>query len=148
MTQSYMQMAEILLVEDDPGDIRLTKEALKSNQIGNNLHVVEDGEEALDFLYRRGKYVGAPRPDLILLDLNLPRVNGQEVLGKIKHDSDLRLIPVVVLTTSTHEQDILKAYDLNANCYITKPLDWTQFVDVVRQIDNFWLGVVKLPLQK
>lgn len=139
------RLIEILLVEDDPGDVRLTREALKSNKLGNTLHVVSDGEEALDFLHRRGLYAEAPVPDLILLDLNLPRKNGQEVLQDIKGDPALKAIPVVVLTTSSQERDILKAYNLNANCYVTKPLDWQQFIQVINQIEQFWMGIVSLP---
>lgn len=136
---------EILLVEDNPGDVRLTRESLKDGKIHTRLNVVSDGEEALAFLYRRGPYATAPRPDLILLDLNLPRRSGREVLAEIKVDENLRRIPVVVLTSSEAEQDILASYDLNANCYITKPVDLEQFIRVVRSIEDFWLTVVKLP---
>ena len=136
---------EILLVEDSPGDIRLAQEALKEAKIKNVLTTVQDGSEALDYLYRRGKYQEAARPDLILLDLNLPRKDGREVLQEIKNDPDLRKIPVVVLTTSRAEEDIIRAYDLHANCYITKPVDFVQFMKVVRSIEDFWLSVVKLP---
>ncbi len=135
----------ILMVEDNPGDVRLTVEALKEGKVRNILHTVEDGEEALNFLRRQGTYSKAPRPDLILLDLNLPKKNGREVLAEIKEDPDLRRIPVVILTVSRAEQDILKTYDLHANCYISKPVDLEQFLTVVRSIENFWLTVVKLP---
>ena len=136
---------EILLVEDNPGDVRLTLEAFKEGKLRNRLQVVRDGEEALASLRRQGPYAQAVRPDLILLDLNLPKRDGREVLAEIKADADLRRIPVVVLTTSKAEQDILKAYDLHANCYITKPVDLEQFLRVVRAIEEFWLEVVKLP---
>jgi CheY-like chemotaxis protein len=136
--------AEILLVEDNPGDIRLTQEALRG-RLTNNLHVACDGEEAIDFLYRRGRHPGAPRPDLILLDLNLPKMDGREVLAVIKKDPDLRGIPVVVLTTSHAEADVCRAYKLNCNCYITKPVDLDQFIKVVESIESFWLTIVTLP---
>ena len=136
---------EILLVEDNPGDHRLTKEALHEGKVYNNLHWVKDGVEALDFLYKRGKYKDAPKPDIILLDLNLPKKDGREVLQEIKSDSRLQRIPVVVLTTSKAEEDVLKTYQLHANCYVTKPVDLEQFIKVVRSIDNFWLTVVTLP---
>jgi CheY-like chemotaxis protein len=136
---------EILLVEDNPGDVRLTIEALKDGKMRNGLNVVEDGIEALAYLRREGKYTDAPRPDLILLDLNLPKKDGREVLAEIKADENLRLIPVVVLTTSQAEEDILKAYGLNANCYITKPVDLDQFIKIVKTIEEFWLTMVKLP---
>lgn len=136
---------EILLVEDNPADVRLTEEALKEGKVRNNLHVTRDGVDALEFLMRVGKYADAVRPDLILLDLNLPRKDGREVLAAIKADPDLKLIPVVVLTTSSAEADILKSYKLHANCYITKPVDLDQFVKVVKSIDDFWLTVVRLP---
>jgi two-component system, chemotaxis family, response regulator Rcp1 len=136
---------EILLVEDNAADVRLTEEALKEGKVRNNLHVARDGMEALEFLRREGKHAKATRPDLILLDLNLPRRDGREVLADIKNDPDLRLIPVVVLTTSSAEADILKSYKLHANCYITKPVDLEQFVSVVKSIDDFWLTVVRLP---
>jgi len=136
---------EILLVEDNPGDVRLTQEALREAKVRNNLHVVTDGEEALKFLYRRDGYRDAPRPDIILLDLNLPKKNGQEVLAEIKSDPGLRRIPVVILTTSKAEEDILKSYDLHANCYVTKPVDFEQFIRVIQSIQEFWLTVVKLP---
>jgi two-component system, chemotaxis family, response regulator Rcp1 len=136
---------EILLVEDSPGDVRLTREALREGKIRNNLSVVPDGVEALAFLRREGRYAGAPRPDVILLDLNLPRKDGREVLAEVKADERLRRIPVVVLTTSRDEQDVLRSYDLHANCYITKPVDLDQFIAVVRSIETFWLTIVTLP---
>ncbi|RLC93534.1 MAG: hypothetical protein DRI39_02595, partial [Chloroflexi bacterium] len=136
---------EVLLVEDNPGDVRLTKEALKDGKVCNNLHVVEDGVEALAYLRREGKYQDAPRPDLILLDLNLPRKDGRDVLAEVKNDQRLKRIPVVVLTTSKAEEDVLKAYDLHVNCYITKPVDLDQFMNLVRAIEDFWLAMVKLP---
>ena len=136
---------EILLVEDNAADVRLTQEALKEGKVRNNLTVARDGVEALEVLQRRGAHEGASRPDLILLDLNLPRKDGREVLATLKADDSLKHIPVVVLTTSSAEVDILKSYQLHANCYITKPVDLDQFVRVVRSIDEFWLTVVKLP---
>ena len=136
---------EILMVEDNPGDIRLTVEALKEGKVRNNLHTVEDGVEAMAFLRREGRYAEAPRPDLVLLDLNLPKKTGPEVLAEIKDDPDLRRIPVVILTVSQAEQDIVKSYSLHANCYITKPVDLDQFLQVVKSIENFWLTIVKLP---
>jgi CheY-like chemotaxis protein len=146
MTDTYgLRAVEILLVEDNPADVRLTRLALQDGKVRNNLNVAEDGAEALDFLYRRGRFSGAPRPDLILLDLNLPRKDGREVLAVIKSDGDLRRVPVVVLTTSKAEQDILSSYNLNANCYVTKPFDLEQFIKVIKSIEDFWLTVVKLP---
>jgi two-component system, chemotaxis family, response regulator Rcp1 len=136
---------EILLVEDSPGDVRLTREALREGKVRNNLSVVTDGVEALAFLRREGRYADAPRPDVILLDLNLPRKDGREVLAEVKADERLRRIPVVILTTSRDEQDVLESYDLHANCYITKPVDLDQFIAVVRSIETFWLTVVTLP---
>lgn len=136
---------EILLVEDNPGDVRLTQEALKEDKILNNLHIAKDGIEALSFLRREGIYADAVRPDLILLDLNLPKKDGREVLMEIKKDEELRRIPVVVLTTSRAEEDIVRTYDCHANCYITKPVDFEQFINVIKSIENFWLSVVKLP---
>lgn len=136
---------EILLVEDNSLDVKLTREALKEGKVKNNLHVVRDGEEALDFLFRRGAHVKAAKPDIILLDLNLPRVDGREVLAAVKADAGLRRIPVVVLTTSKADQDILRSYHLNVNCYITKPVDMNQFIDVIKAIDHFWFSVVTLP---
>ena len=139
------QPIEILLVEDNAADVRLTQEALKEGKVSNNLTVARDGDEALEILQRRGAQAGAVRPDLILLDLNLPRKDGREVLATLKADPALKQIPVVVLTTSSAEVDILKSYQLHANCYITKPVDLEQFIDSMRRIDGFWLGVVKLP---
>ena len=136
---------EILLVEDNPGDVRLTEEALKEGKVVNRLNVVPDGVEALAYLRKEGEYASAETPDLMLLDLNLPKKDGREVLAEVKEDPELRMIPVVVLTTSRDEQDILKSYDLHANCYITKPVDFEQFISVVRAIEDFWLSVVKLP---
>ena len=140
-----IRAVEILLVEDSPSDADLTVEALSDGKVLNNLHWVEDGVEALAFLRRQGKYSDAPRPDLILLDLNLPKKDGRQVLAEIKVDPQLKLIPVVVLTTSAAERDILKTYELNANCYVTKPIDLEQFICVVKLIEMFWLAVVKLP---
>ncbi len=136
---------EILLVEDSPSDTELTREALREAKVRNHLSVVEDGVEAMEFLRQQGAHADAPRPDLIMLDLNLPRKDGREVLAEIKEDPDLKSIPVVVLTTSQAEQDILRAYNLHANCYITKPVDFEQFLEAVRSIETFWLLVVKLP---
>lgn len=137
--------ADLLLVEDNPGDVRLTREALKSHKLKNTLHVVPDGEAALAFLRREAPYETAPRPDLILLDINLPRKDGREVLSEIKSAPLLRSIPVVVITSSESEQDILKSYNLNANCYVTKPVNLDQFIKVVQSINDFWLSIVKLP---
>lgn len=142
---AVMKPVEILLVEDNPGDQRLTREALREGKIRNNLSIVDDGEAAVDFLNRKGEYGAVPRPDLILLDLNLPKKDGREVLRIIKSSENLRRIPVVVLTTSQAEEDILKAYNLNANCYITKPVDFEQFFNVIKAIEDFWLAVVKFP---
>ncbi|MHA1104883.1 MAG: response regulator [Promethearchaeota archaeon] len=139
---------EILLVEDNPGDIRLTKEAMKEAKIINNLNVVEDGVEALAYLRKKGKYKNANRPDLILLDLNLPKKNGREVLDDIKQDKNLKLIPVVILTVSRAEEDIFKTYELHANCFITKPVDMDQFIKVVKSIEQFWFSIAKLPPNK
>jgi len=136
---------EILLVEDNLGDMRLTKEALKEGKVYSNLHWVKDGVEALDFLRRQGRFADAPRPDLILLDLNLPKKDGREVLSVIKADESLKHIPVVVLTTSKAEEDVLRSYELHANCYVTKPVDLEKFIFVVKCIDSFWLTVVTLP---
>ncbi len=136
---------EILLVEDNPGDVRLTQEVLRDGRISNTLNVVRDGVEAMEYLRREGAYRDAKRQDLILLDLNLPRMGGREVLAQVKRDRELRSIPVIVLTTSSAENDILAAYELHANCYITKPVDLGRFVEVVRSIENFWLAIVKLP---
>ncbi|MFF0742433.1 response regulator [Streptomyces sp. NPDC004111] len=136
---------EVLLVEDDPGDELITREAFADNKIRNRLHVVRDGQEAFDFLYRQGAHTGAVRPDLILLDLNLPKYDGRQVLERIKKDEELAHIPVVVLTTSAAEEDILRSYRLHANAYVTKPVDLEQFIAAVRQIDEFFVTVVKLP---
>jgi chemotaxis family two-component system response regulator Rcp1 len=136
---------EVLLVEDSPGDVRLTREALKDAKVHISLHVATDGIEAMAFLERTGSHVNAPRPDLILLDLNLPKKDGREVLKEIKESPGLRIIPVVILTTSSSEADVLQSYHLHANCYISKPVDLDGFLKVVQSIDNFWLSVVKLP---
>ncbi len=138
---------EILLVEDSPGDVRLTKEALKEGKVLNILNVVEDGLEAMAFLRKEGEYTKVLRPDLILLDLNLPKKDGREVLDEIKSDKNLKRIPVVVLTTSQAEQDIIKSYNLGVNCYITKPVDLDQFINVIKSIEEFWLKVVTLPME-
>jgi CheY-like chemotaxis protein len=143
--QEYGKPIDILLVEDNPGDSRLAMEALKESKLRNNLHIVTDGVEAMDFLYKRGKHAQVLRPDLILLDLNLPKKDGREVLAEIKSDPDLKRIPVVILTISKAEEDILKTYNLHANCFITKPLDLNQFVTVIKSIEDFWLTIVKLP---
>jgi CheY-like chemotaxis protein len=145
MTDLDARAVEILLVEDSPSDTDLTIEALKEAKVRNNLSVVEDGVQAMEFLRRKGKFANAPRPNLILLDLNLPCKDGRDVLAEIKADDNLKTIPVVVLTTSRAEQDVLRAYHLNANCYITKPVDFEQFLNVVRAIETFWLYVVCLP---
>ena len=136
---------EFLLAEDIPGDVRLTKEALRESKISNNLNVVPDGVEAMAFLRREGKYADAPRPDVILLDLNLPKKDGREVLAEVKADPVLRLIPVVIITSSEAEQDVLKTYELYANCYVTKPVDLEQFIKVIQSIETFWLTIVTLP---
>jgi len=136
---------EVLLVEDNPGDVRLTREALREGKVRNNLNVAPDGVEALAFLRREGRYADAPRPDVILLDLNLPKKDGREVLEEVKADPALMNIPVVVLTSSQAEQDILRAYQLRANCYVTKPVDLDQFIHVVHSIEDFWFTIVKLP---
>jgi CheY-like chemotaxis protein len=136
---------EVLLVEDNPGDAQLTRIALELGKISINLNVVEDGVEAMAFLRKQEQYVGVPHPDIILLDLNLPKKDGREVLAEVKADSNLKRIPVVVLTTSQSEEDILRAYNLAANCYITKPVDFDQFVKIVQSIENFWFAIVKLP---
>lgn len=145
MESNSLRCVEILLVEDNPGDVRLTIEVLKDTKLCNSIHVVGDGLDALDFLYQRGAYTNAVRPDLILLDLNLPRKNGREVLEDIKANPALKNIPIVVLTTSNAEQDILKSYELHANCYITKPVDLDQFAKIVSSIEEFWFSIVKLP---
>ena len=143
--ENNTQSIEILLVEDNPGDARLTIEAMREAKVRNRIHVVEDGVEALEFLRRQGRFGDAPRPYLILLDLNLPRKDGREVLAEVKADPDLKRIPVVVLTTSRAEEDVIRAYDLHANCYVTKPVDLAQFMKIVAQIDEFWVKVVTLP---
>jgi len=143
--ESALHPIEILLVEDNPGDSRLAKEALKESKLKNNLYIAEDGVEAMNFLYKTGKYSKMPRPDLVILDLNLPKKDGREVLAEIKNDDNLKRIPVVILTISKAEEDILKTYNLHANCYVTKPLDLDQFMKVVRSIEDFWLTIVKLP---
>jgi CheY-like chemotaxis protein len=144
-TKNVGKSIDILLVEDNEGDARLAKEAMRDSKLRNTLHHVGDGEEAMEFLYQRGKHADAPRPDLILLDLNLPRKDGRAVLEEVKTDENLKRIPVVILTTSSDEQDILRSYNLHANCYITKPIDLNQFLKVVRSIEDFWLTIVKLP---
>jgi len=139
---------EILLVEDNPGDARLTIEALKQSMVTYNLRIARDGQEALDILRQRGQFSAAPRPDIILLDLNLPKKDGREVLAEIKNDSDLMSIPVVVLTMSKSEEDVLRTYQLHANCYITKPIDMTRFMGIMKLTESFWLSIVKLPPRK
>lgn len=136
---------KILMVEDNEGDVVLTREALKAAKIANCVHAVQDGVEALEFLHRQGRYALAPRPDLILLDLNLPRMDGREFLARIKAESKLRAIPVVVLTSSSAEEDVVRSYDLHANCYIIKPVDFNRLLEIVRSIEDFWLSVVRLP---
>lgn len=143
--ETICEVVEILLVEDNPGDVRLTQEVLKDGRVRNNMSVVMDGVDAISFLQQTGEYADAPRPDIILLDLNLPKKDGREVLAEIKADPDLKNIPVVVLTTSSAEQDVFRSYDLHANCYITKPVDLDQFIKVIRSIEDFWLTIVKLP---
>jgi chemotaxis family two-component system response regulator Rcp1 len=145
MTDKGISPVDLLLVEDNPGDVRLTKVALKDAKLKINMHVVGDGMEAMAFLHRQGKYASSPRPDLIMLDLNLPKKDGRQVLAEIKEDPDLKRIPVVIVTTSKAEEDILKTYNLHANCYVTKPLDLDQFIAVVQSIEQFWLTIVKLP---
>ena len=146
MDTNTNHLITILLVEDNPGDVRLTREALKEGKFRNVMHDVGDGIEALDFLHQRGKYTNVIRPDLILLDLNLPKKSGLEVLAEIKADHDIKRIPVVILTTSEAEQDILRSYNQHANAYVTKPVDLDQFMVVVKSIEDFWLEIVKLPL--
>lgn len=136
---------EILLVDDNPGDVRLTAEALKDGEVENRLHTAKDGMEAIAFLRRKGRYIDAPRPDLILLDLNMPRMNGRQVLAEIKEDSALKHIPVIILTGSRDMDDIVRMYDLHANCYVTKPIDFEQFTMMVKSITDFWLTIVRLP---
>jgi len=145
MTGTQAEPVEILLAEDNPGDAKLTRKALEQGNIINNLHVVTDGVEALEYLRREGEYADKPRPDLMLLDLNMPRKDGREVLEETKTDADLRRIPVVVMTSSEAEEDIVQSYDLHANAYLTKPIDFDGFLDVVRSIEEFWLSVVKMP---
>jgi len=145
MRRASAKTAEILLIEDNLGDVRLIKEAFKEGKIINHMSVVEDGEAAMAFLRREGPYAGAVRPDLILLDLNLPKKDGREVLAEIKADEDLKRIPVVILTTSRAEEDILRTYNLHANCYVTKPVDLEQFLTVVQSIEDYWLAIVTLP---
>ena len=139
------KVVDILLVEDSREDVELTKEALKEGKLANTLHVVKDGVEAMDFLRKNGKYSGEKRPDLILLDLNLPKKNGHEVLAEIKQDEELKIIPVAILTTSESEADVMKTYKMHANCYITKPVDLNQFIKVVQSIEDFWFSIVRLP---
>jgi len=143
--QGRSRPIEVLLVEDNPGDVRLTREALKDGKVSNHLSVMQDGVEALRFLRREGPYAGAPRPDVVLLDLNLPKKDGRQVLQEMKQDRSLRTIPVVVLTSSDAERDIVGAYELQANCYITKPVDLDQFITAVKSIEDFWFSIVKLP---
>ena len=143
--KSFGKPIEILLAEDNPGDVRLTLEAFKEGKVRNNLHIVEDGVEAMAFLHRAGKYTKVPLTDLILLDLNMPKKDGRQVLAEIKEDPNLKCIPVVILTTSKDEEDIIRTYNFHANCYITKPVDLDQFIGVVKSIENFWLTIVKLP---
>ena len=143
--QRTVRTIDILMVEDDPGDVRLTREALKGSKVLHTLSVVEDGVAALDYLRKVAPYQGAIRPDIVLLDLNLPKKDGREVLSAMKEDPALRSIPVVILTTSQAEEDVLRAYNLNANCYVTKPVDFDQFMRIVRTIEEFWLNVVTLP---
>ena len=145
MNDNQPKHIEILLVEDSPADILIAREALSEAKLFNTIHVAEDGVEALDFLRKQGKFASSPRPDLILLDLNLPRKNGREVLAEIKADNDLRSIPVVVLTTSRAEEDVLRSYDLHANCYVIKPVEFDNFVKAVQSIRHFWFSVVTLP---
>jgi two-component system, chemotaxis family, response regulator Rcp1 len=145
MPDRAMHSIEILLVEDSPTDVLMTREALAQAKVLNQLHVVEDGVDAVDFLFRRGRFAQASRPDLIILDLNLPRKNGREVLAEIKADDELKIIPVVVLTTSNAEEDVIQAYGLHANCYVVKPLDFASFVQIVRDIGHFWFSVVAIP---
>ena len=145
MNEANVKLIDILVVEDNPGDARLIMEVLKSNKIHNSLHIVKDGVEAMDFLHKKGIFEGVPSPDLIFLDLNLPRKDGREVLAELKSDDNLKQIPVVVMTMSQAEEDILKSYKLHANCYVTKPIDLDQFVKVVDSIEDFWFSMVKLP---
>jgi CheY-like chemotaxis protein len=148
MDRHTLNPIEVLLVDDNPGDVRLMQEALKDSKVHNNLHVVNDGEEAMSFLRREGKYSGSPEPNLIMLDLNLPGKDGREVLDEIKNDTALKHIPVVIVTTSAADEDILKSYSLHANCYVTKPVNIEQFIKVVHAIEDFWFSIVKLPPRK
>jgi CheY-like chemotaxis protein len=145
MTESVVNIIDVLLVEDDPADVMMTREAFEQHKIANHLHVVDDGVDAVAFLRREGRFADAPRPGLILLDLNLPRKDGREVLAEVKSDPDLCDIPVVVLTTSSSEEDVLRSYKLHANAYVTKPVNFNRFVEVVRQVDNFFVSIVTLP---
>ena len=145
MSEDQGAPADILLVEDNPGDVRLTKEAFKEGNIANRLHVVTDGRAALNFLYQRGDHTDAPQPDIILLDLNLPQMNGDEVLAEIREDEDLNHLPVIVLTSSDAEEDVIKSYGLSANAYLTKPVNPTEFIETIRTFQEFWLSVVRLP---
>jgi two-component system, chemotaxis family, response regulator Rcp1 len=148
MSTKSVSPIEILLVEDSPTDVLITRQALAQAKVMNTLHVVEDGVQAMDYLHCRGKYVDATRPDLIILDLNLPRKNGREVLAEIKVDDALKIIPIVVLTTSSAEEDIVKVYGLHANCYVVKPMDFSSFVQIVKDIGHFWFSVVAIPPEK
>jgi len=147
MGDYILKEIDILIVEDNKGDARLIKEVFNENKVFNSLHFVTDGVDAMDFLFARGKHKGAPKPDLIILDLNLPRKDGREVLAEIKSDNKLKHIPVVIMTISQAEEDIFKSYNLHANCYITKPIDLNQFIKIIKSIKNFWFSVVKLPLK-
>ncbi len=147
MGSNILNLIDILIVEDNKGDARLIKEVFNENKVFNSLHFVNDGVEAMEFLFKRGKYKGVPEPDLIILDLNLPRKDGREVLAEIKSDNKLKHIPVVIMTISQAEEDIFKSYNLHANCYITKPIDLNQFMKIIKSIENFWFSVVKLPLK-
>ncbi len=140
-----LKLAEILLIEDNPGDARLMEEAFKDGKVKNILHIIDDGVEATDFLFKRNKYSNAPRPDLIILDLNLPKKNGQEVLAEIKADPGLRIIPVIILSISNADEDIIRSYNLHANCFLNKPINLNKFFEVVKSIEDFWLTIVKLP---
>ncbi|WP_123536242.1 response regulator [Halosimplex salinum] len=145
MSERTIAPADILLVEDNPGDVRLTREAFEGDNISNTLHVVGDGVEALDFLHQRSDYAEAPRPDVVLLDLNLPRKSGEEVLTEVRDDEELSCLPVIVLTSSEAEEDVVRSYELNANAYLTKPVDPTEFIETIRRFQTFWLEVVTLP---
>ena len=140
-----LKLAEILLIEDNPGDARLMEEAFKDGKVKNILHIIDDGVEATDFLFKRNKYSNAPRPDLIILDLNLPKKNGQEVLAEIKANPDLKSIPVIILTISKADEDIIRSYNLHANCFLNKPINLNKFFEVVKSIEDFWLTILKLP---